>query len=163
MEMGCGMLKKWLVIHHSAGPRTQTTAEISAFLRRPKHLGGRGFSWGAYAKLIEQDGSVHDDASETETRVAGAVGYNRSGIHVCVIGWFDPGHDRIGPDHPQFAALVQTCAVLCRRHKIPARNIIGHRDTFIRRFLRPGKSCPGQYLYALLPDLRQAVARYLIN
>lgn len=154
------MAKTHIVIHHSAGPRHQTTAEIVTFLRRAKVLGGRGFTHGGYMKIIEQDGSVHDDALETETRVAGAVGYNRSGIHVCVVGWFDPGHDMIDPNHPQFLALIQTCAVLCQRHKIPAKNILGHRDTFIRRFLRPTKTCPGKHLYALLSLLRAAVAQY---
>lgn len=171
------MAKEWIVVHHSAGPRSQKAGEISAFLRRPKSEGGRGFKHGAYAKIIEEDGSVHDDAPETETRVAHAVGFNTKGIGVCLTGFFDPPElirqtapymgdypgDQASMDHPQIKALIQTLVVLCLRHRIPASHIISHHDTF----RMPGgdkhntKSCCGNRLRALLPQIRQKVASYL--
>lgn len=152
------MAKKYIIIHHSAGPRTQTAAAIKHFIRtgRPD-LGGKL----AYAKIIEKSGAVVDDALGVARDVAHATGFNASGIGVCVIGWFDPGHDMIDTNDPQWHALVQTCAVLCKRYKILPSNIIGHQDTFKMRGVKVGKSCPGQILQDLLPMLREKVKTYL--
>lgn len=113
--------KDYIVIHHSAGPRSQTAEDIKAFVLRRKDLGGKK----ANAKIIEADRSVHDFAGENDIDVAHAVAFNRRGIGVCLIGWFDPGHDEIDRMDLQFRALVQTCAVLCKRHRISPENIIG--------------------------------------
>lgn len=149
--------KDRIIVHHSAGPRSQTADEIKAFVLSRADLGGKK----AYAKIIERDGSVHDFADEHDIQVAHAVGFNRRGIGICVVGWFDLGHDTIDRIHPQFRSLTQTCAILCRRHRIQPGSIIGHQDTFRLRGRQIEKSCPGEILWRLLPDLRAQVAGYL--
>lgn len=157
MRRGTRPIKEYLVVHHSAGPRSQTAEDIKAFILQRKDLAGRK----AYAKLIEQDGSVYDFAGETDTDVAHATGFNTKGIGVCVIGFFDAGRDLVDLDHPQFKALVQTLVVLCRRHNIPPVKIIGHCDTFKLRGVRVQKSCPGSLFHPLIPEIRSRVAAYL--
>lgn len=54
----------------------------------------------------------------------------------------------------QYDALVRMCAWLCQQYGIPATELYGHRD-----FLNT--SCPGDVLYAKLPQLRRDVAARL--
>lgn len=54
-----------------------------------------------------------------------------------------------------FDALVQTCAWLCTAYRLdPHRAIVGHRDYVTTQ-------CPGDVLYARLPELRDRVAQAL--
>lgn len=160
--------KTCIVIHHSAGSSRARATDIKKTVR--ERLG----TW-AYAKIIERSGAVYDDAPEDEANVAHAVGFNRKGIGVCLIGFFDPPEviqktapymgdypgDVLHENHPQWRSLVQVCAVLCRRHGIKPQNIIGHVDTFVLRGVSVQKSCPGQRIHEMLPLLREAVARYV--
>jgi hypothetical protein len=55
-----------------------------------------------------------------------------------------------------FASLVATCAWLCERYGLdPFAAIVGHRDYVTTTV------CPGDVLYARLPELRQRVAAAL--
>lgn len=165
--------KKFIVVHHSAGSDQATAEAIDRFVRfsRPD-LGAGVRIHGAYAKIIERDGSVHDAAREDDPEVVHCPGHNRDGIGVCLIGWFDPwiplgrreprsgknrmipGH-RIDTKHAQYRSLVLTCVTLCERHQIPASRIIAHTDA-------PGvtKSCPGDVMMELMDDLRAEVATH---
>lgn len=60
----------------------------------------------------------------------------------------------VAPPAAQYDALVRTCAWLCQQYGIPATELYGHRD-----FLNT--SCPGDVLYARLPQLRRDVAARL--
>ncbi|MGH3657102.1 MAG: peptidoglycan recognition protein family protein [Micromonosporaceae bacterium] len=54
-----------------------------------------------------------------------------------------------------FDALVQTCAWLCTAYQLdPHQAIVGHRDY-------NSTQCPGNVLYARLPELRDRVAQVL--
>ncbi|WP_245691704.1 peptidoglycan recognition protein family protein [Streptomyces katrae] len=55
----------------------------------------------------------------------------------------------------QFSALADLCAPICRQYNLAPAAIYGHRD-FIST-----TACPGAKLYAMLPKLRQDVARKL--
>lgn len=143
----------WIVIHCSASDRHKTT---------PKQIDGwhrqRGWSEIGYHRVITGDGKVHQGRAD-EAIGAHAAGFNTHSLGICLTGNFD--HDTLREDDPQFEALVQVCAVLCKRHGIPPGAIIGHRDTY-KLLRRPvAKSCPGNTAYALLPRLRERVRGYL--
>lgn len=54
-----------------------------------------------------------------------------------------------------WGSLVEVCVWLCRAYDLdPAKAIVGHRDY-------NNTSCPGDVLYARLPELRRAVAERL--
>ncbi|WP_331721109.1 N-acetylmuramoyl-L-alanine amidase [Streptomyces sp. NBC_00454] len=55
------------------------------------------------------------------------------------------------PRAEQYAALVELCAEVCRRYGIRPYQIYGHRDF-------NNTQCPGDRLYAMLPQLRADVA-----
>lgn len=54
----------------------------------------------------------------------------------------------------QWNSLVELCTALCSAYNIAPNNIKGHRDFNATK-------CPGDWLYAQLPRLRQAVAQKL--
>ena len=60
----------------------------------------------------------------------------------------------VSPPSGQYTALVSLCAWLCQQYGIPATELYGHRD-----FL--ATDCPGDVLYAKLPQLRRDVAARL--
>jgi N-acetyl-anhydromuramyl-L-alanine amidase AmpD len=55
------------------------------------------------------------------------------------------------PPDVQYAALLDLCVYICGQYGVPAREIYGHRDFNTTQ-------CPGDQLYALLPQLRSDVA-----
>lgn len=52
---------------------------------------------------------------------------------------------------PQWKALIALCAWLCQQTKVRSDQIVGHRDTGCRT------ACPGDALYARLPQARKQV------
>ncbi|MFK0256202.1 N-acetylmuramoyl-L-alanine amidase [Streptomyces sp. NPDC090445] len=60
------------------------------------------------------------------------------------------------PPEDQFSTLADLCAHICRQYGVPASEIHGHRDF-------NSTDCPGDTLYAMLPKLREDVARRLGN
>jgi hypothetical protein len=61
--------------------------------------------------------------------------FNDFGIGICLVGNFDIEH----PTEQQLQSLAKLTAYLMRAYRIPARNVIGHRDT------KPTE-CPGRNL-----------------
>ncbi|MBZ9715889.1 N-acetylmuramoyl-L-alanine amidase [Deinococcus multiflagellatus] len=60
----------------------------------------------------------------------------------------------VAPPGGQYSALVAMCAWLCQQYGIPATELYGHRDF-------NNTDCPGDVLYAKLPQLRADVAARL--
>ncbi|MFD7629633.1 peptidoglycan recognition family protein [Streptomyces sp. NPDC059851] len=58
------------------------------------------------------------------------------------------------PPEAQFYALADLCAHICRQYDLPTSEIYGHRDF-------NSTACPGDTLYAMLPMLRDEVAKRL--
>lgn len=135
-----------IVIHHSASARDTTTiADITRWHLEKKYDGI------GYHRVIEGDGEVKMGRDD-ERIGAHAYGANTSTLGICLTGNFD----KEKPDPRQIEALIQTLAVLCKRHGLKASSIIGHRDTI-------ATSCPGKYLFEQLPAIRQRVAGYLVK
>lgn len=143
-----------IVIHCSDSPKATTkTADIKRW-----HVQERGWQDIGYHRVIEGDGSVHQGRPD-DVIGAHAEGFNAQSLGVCVTGKFDL--ETIALGDLQGTALVQVCAVLCQRYKIPPANIIGHRDVYPLLKQPVAKTCPGKYLHALLPRLRERVEVYL--
>ena len=133
-----------IVIHHSASSRTGTTlALIDAWHRN------QGYDGIGYHRVIEGNGAVRQGRADSRIG-AHAYGHNHDSIGICVTGNFETET----PTTAQIDALVQTCAVLCKRHGIPAAAIVAHRDLM-------ATACPGKNLYSQLPAIRSRVAGYL--
>ncbi len=60
----------------------------------------------------------------------------------------------VGPTTALWNKLVETCAWLCDVYGLSPSAIVGHRDL-------NATACPGDVLYARLPQLRNAVAARL--
>ena len=148
------MKPKYLVIHCSATNRSTTTVKSM----RDYHVNVNGWADIGYHKVIDIAGKVHQGRPD---HIPGAHEpfYNKHSLGICLIGNFDV--DVLSEEDPQFKALVQVCATLAKRHGIDPENIVGHRDAWLSRGLKPKKSCPGKTAYALLPRLRELVAAYL--
>jgi hypothetical protein len=60
----------------------------------------------------------------------------------------------VEPPAAQYKGLVALCAYVCKQYGIPVAEIKGHRDYY-------NTECPGDKLYAKLPQLRKDVAAAL--
>ncbi|WP_020671571.1 peptidoglycan recognition protein family protein [Amycolatopsis nigrescens] len=60
----------------------------------------------------------------------------------------------VEPPAAQWKSLVALCAYICAQYGIPVAEIKGHRDFY-------NTECPGEKLYAKLPQLRREVAAAL--
>lgn len=137
-----------IIIHHSAVPLSYAGGTLDAAALDEIHrLRGFGISyWGhtyhiGYHYVILPDGTVQQGRPE-RCEGAHARGYN-SYIGICLIGGFEkegnPGGE-LGPREPtpeQLRALIELCRRLQERHRIPAKNVLGHRD------VNPETECPG--------------------
>ncbi|QWF83176.1 hypothetical protein HUW46_06616 [Amycolatopsis sp. CA-230715] len=72
-----------------------------------------------------------------------AIGIENEGTYTSVV-----------PPKAQWDALVALCAYICAQYGIPTAEIKGHRDFY-------STECPGEKLYAKLPELRKAVGAAL--
>ncbi|WP_406628943.1 peptidoglycan recognition family protein [Amycolatopsis sp. WGS_07] len=61
---------------------------------------------------------------------------------------------QVAPPKAQFDSLVVFVAYVCRQYGIPVKEIKGHRDFY-------NTDCPGDKLYAMLPELQSRVAALL--
>jgi hypothetical protein len=144
---------RWIVIHHSASD----TGSMTLFDKehRAKGWDGVGYhfvigngtgsgdgqievtprwpiqKWGAHAKTLDNR-------------------YNEYGIGICLVGNFDSSR----PTAKQMESLSSLVAYLMQTYRIPATNVLGHRDT------KP-TDCPGRNLD--IAAVRSAASRNLAN
>jgi hypothetical protein len=83
-------------------------------------------------------------------RAAHCPGQNENAIGIENEGLYTD----VEPPQAQWKALVVFCAYVCKQYGIPVEEIKGHRDFY-------NTECPGEALYAKLPQLRKEVARAL--
>ncbi|MFE9258030.1 N-acetylmuramoyl-L-alanine amidase [Streptomyces sp. NPDC006879] len=87
-----------------------------------------------------QHGGQHVEGAHCTGQNSVAIGIENEGTYVTE-----------GPRAVQYEALVDLCAHVCRQYRLAAYQIYGHRDF-------NSTQCPGDRLYALLPQLRADVA-----
>jgi len=131
-----------VVIHHSAGPPSQTFEEIERFHTTPTASGGKGFLAIGYHVVILPDGRVRHGrrlpvqgahAPNPVRKDVPAPSFNATSIGVCLIG------DNTVPGREWTAEQVLSLRrYLDALDKVaPGLTLLGHRDT--------GKAteCPG--------------------
>lgn len=150
------------IIHHTAGALTQTPLEIDAEHR------AIGDTMIAYELLITPDGTVYY-GRPIGFESAATFGRNPCSINVALIGQFQPN---AGPDVPPFApptdaqldALLQVSIWVHRHYPLIVRTI-GHRDVAPMFYPQDEKdystACPGDALYAQIPDIKRKTAAAL--
>lgn len=128
---------KKVIVHHSAGSKSQTIEDI-----RAEHL-ARGWSDVGYHKVITPDGKVHQGRPDAVVG-AQAFGANQFSLGICCIGNYDVEK----PSQVVLDSLTQVVTVLCERHNLGVDDVIGHRDVASLYNVPDGATaCPGQYLY----------------
>lgn len=95
--------------------------------------------------VIDEDGTIWWLVDETARAWHAGVSFWRGATDVNArsvgIELVNPGHEfgyRPFPE-PQMAALVPLAADIVGRHRIPARNVVGHADVAPRRKMDPGE------------------------
>ncbi|PFG32529.1 N-acetylmuramoyl-L-alanine amidase [Sanguibacter antarcticus] len=168
-------------VHHTASSNSYTAAQVPGLLRgiaeyhtRPEASGGRGWCDVGYNFLVDKFGTIYEGrAGGIDQPVLGihTGGFNSRVIGVSAIG----NYQDASVSAAMAEAISQVIAWKFAQHRIMANTsvtlvsgggaskypegtsvtfstIFGHRDAQLT-------SCPGQYLYALLGDIRNRVAQ----
>lgn len=140
-----------LIIHHSDGPEDQSPLAIDQEHR------GNGWVMIGYHYVIAGDGTI-SEGRPLGMVPAAAQDDNTDSIDVCVLGDFQPGTDGYNgsPTPAQLASLKELSVYL---HKlVPSiERTIGHRDVAgMEHDPSVATSCPGDTLYALIPQIKAA-------
>ncbi|MGW1226930.1 peptidoglycan recognition protein family protein [Streptomyces sp. NPDC002530] len=149
-----------IIVHHTADPNVTDYSQAHAFeLARSMQAyqmdeekwtdTGQHFtiSRGAYVMEGRHGSLAALTAGTRQVESAHCPGQNTVAIGIENEGTYST----VDPRAAQYAALVDLCELVCRQYGLPAYQIYGHRDF-------TSTLCPGDRLYALLPQLRQDVA-----
>lgn len=142
------MKVKFLVVHHSASKRSNTTKEKIDKWHKKKGWNGVG-----YHKVIEEKGAIKDGRSEL-IQGAHALGVNARSLGVCVVGNFEEEM----PTSFQIDSLVKVLTQWCKKYNLDDTAIYGHYNV-------PGgttpTACPGKNLKSKLHLIKAKVKRNL--
>lgn len=121
---------KYIVLHCTAGPQTQTIEAIQAYWKN-----SLGWKSPGYHYLIKADGTAVN-LQPVEKLSNGVAGYNANAIHISYIGGVDK---YLRPFDNRTDAQKQTQIQLIRKFKVmfPKAVVCGHRD-----FPGVKKACP---------------------
>lgn len=147
-----------IVLHHTATPNTGQ--DPAAMVRAIYYYHAVTRNWGdiGYNYLIDPMGNIYEGRAGGENVIGGhARGFNEGTIGIALIG----DYQQEQPPDAMMQALADLAAWLCDHHHIAPLerstlhdvilpNLAAHRDT------KP-TTCPGDYVYARLPALRQQV------
>lgn len=144
-----------LTVHHTEGAQPMNREDAIHELQAIQsfHQNGRGWNDIAYHYLIDGTGQVWQGRPE------GVVGShvlarNDGSIGIVLMGSFHPPKNQ-QPTEAQLRSLVALLRYLSAEHQIPVTRIFGHREQ------EPGHGtdCPGNILFAKLPEIRKQVAQ----
>ena len=138
----------YIVIHHSYTDPMASFDDI-----RKVHL-ERGMDDIAYHFLITFDGEILK-GRPVDVIGAHAKGLNQKSLGVCCIGDFMTSK----PPSVVISSLITLVKELTNQFHIPAERVIGHRDVItISPDTATPTVCPGDALYALLPEIRKSLS-----
>lgn len=112
-----------LVVHHSAGPRSQTFEQIQHFHTTPENQGGRGFRAIGYHALIFPDGKLRQGRPLPQ-QGAHAQGWNGVAIGLCLVG----DNTRSGEEWTAEQLFTAKRYVDALDLVVPGLVIVPHRD-----------------------------------
>ncbi|GAA0552917.1 peptidoglycan recognition family protein [Actinomadura livida] len=149
-----------IVVHHTASANSRDRSLGHAFdLSRQIqkwHMDGNGWNDSGQQLTISRGGIVMEGRNQSLAAIRArnlAVGAHVLHHNQHTIGIENEG-TYTGAKVPRrlWNSLVEVCAWLCLAYNLePAEAIVGHRDY-------NSTSCPGDVLYARLPELRRSVA-----
>ncbi|MQA93080.1 MAG: N-acetylmuramoyl-L-alanine amidase [Streptosporangiales bacterium] len=152
-----------IVVHHTASANTGDLSQAAAFgLSRAIqnfHMDSNGWDDTGQQLTISRGGFVMEGRNRSLQAIGArqhVMGAHVSGENDHTIGIENEGtYMTTGPTGQLWNSLVATCAWLCTVYGLdPQAAIVGHRDY-------NATACPGDVLYARLPELRNAVAAVL--
>lgn len=134
-----------IILHHIGN----TNADVSAATVHQWHL-ANGWAGIGYHYLIRKDGTI-ERGRPRDTVGAHCYGENWHSVGVNIVGNFETNE----PTAAQIEAAERLVAVLCRLYGLrpSGATIKGHRDF-------NATACPGENLYAMLPDVIAGVQSY---
>ena len=149
-------------VHHSAGAHANDA--VTAFRNLNTYAQtSKGYSALDYDVLVHRDptsGLVTIGEGRGKWLSAATLDRNEEGEAVCLLGYFHPGSTLSRQPHPDELEGVARGIVWGIEQGWISRDstILGHRDNPAH----PGATgCPGDYLYAKLPAIRNRVAELL--
>ncbi|PTA68560.1 peptidoglycan recognition protein family protein [Deinococcus arcticus] len=151
-----------LIVHHTASANTSDLSRAQAYsLARSiqqSHF-SRGWIDSGQQFTISRGGYVLEGRHRSLEAAQGGQqhvqGAHCDGFNDVSVGIENEGtYMTVSPPGGQYSALVGLCAWLCQQYGIPASELYGHRDF-------NNTDCPGDVLYAKLPQLRADVAARL--
>jgi N-acetyl-anhydromuramyl-L-alanine amidase AmpD len=134
-----------IILHHIGN----TNADVSAATVHQWHL-ANGWAGIGYHYLIRKDGTI-ERGRPRDTVGAHCYGENWHSVGVNIVGNFETNE----PTAAQIEAAERLVAALCRLYGLrpSGATIKGHRDF-------NATACPGENLYAMLPDVIAGVQSY---
>lgn len=148
-----------IVIHHTATANVSDTstsqaAALSRSIQR-YHMDSNGWSDTGQQLTISRGGHIMEGRDRSLRAIGDGhhvVGAHTANHNSHALGIENEGtYGSESPPEALMSGLVDTCAWLCLVYQLdPEEAIVGHRDF-------NATSCPGDQLYALLPELRENV------
>jgi N-acetyl-anhydromuramyl-L-alanine amidase AmpD len=148
-----------IIVHHTAGSNTTDYSLAHAYdLARgiqQSHF-GRGWIDSGQQFTISRGGYVLEGRHRSLEVLQGGTSHVRGahcdGQNDVAIGIENEGtYTSVQPPAALYNQLVAMCTYICQQYGIPSSQIYGHRDF-------NATACPGDQLYAKLPQLRADVA-----
>ncbi len=130
---------KYLAIHHTAGPDTQTPDQIANF-----HINSNGWGGIGYHFLIDKNGVVYY-VGDISTARANVANLNDQVLGICLIGNFTSG--RV-PTDAQLDSAHQLCEFFINSYPVLANvdgwdSVRGHKELPGQSTACPGDNWPG--------------------
>lgn len=128
---------RYIVLHHSA---TADGPTVSWNAIRKYHVETNGWSDIGYNFGVEMVGEKYQVMGGRSMKTPGshAVGFNTSGIGICVVGNFDDAP----PPTLQWLRAIELCQQI--NHFFGRRlEVVGHRETYKMHNKPVEKTCPG--------------------
>lgn len=154
-----------ILVHHTATPNSTDYSQAHAYaLARSiqnHHMDTRGFIDTGQHFTISRGGYIMEGRHRSLERLRAGqghiVGAHCSGQNDQSIGIENEGtYISVTPPAVLYSQLVSLCVDICTQYGLPASQIYGHRDF-------AATQCPGDVLYAKLPQLRSDVAARVLT
>lgn len=151
-----------IIIHHTAGANT-TDGSLSHAYQLARAIQqahfDRGWIDSGQHFTISRGGYVLEGRHRSLEALTSGAGHVRGahcdGQNDVAVGIENEGtYTSVAPPQVLYEQLVELCTYVCRQYGISSTAIYGHRDF-------NATACPGDRLYALLPQLRSDVAARL--
>ncbi|MDA2812729.1 peptidoglycan recognition family protein [Nocardiopsis sp. RSe5-2] len=152
----------YIVVHHTAtGNSTDYSLAAAYALSRSiqnYHMDSNGWADTGQQLTISRGGHIMEGRNSSLSAINNGrhvVGAHVANYNSRAVGIENQGtYTSATPTTALYNALVETCAWLCSAYGRPTSAIIGHRDL-------NATACPGDRLYAMLPQLRRDVGARL--